>query len=328
MEDELNRLLTLVPWSLQRLLGGEYEVTCDSNGMPQSLELDPDYGAVSIEKMEEDLKACGLDLKARGLPWDGLDRLSAWRDNLTPERISEALANAPVPPSFLAREALLHAEYPDIVAAVYWGWRRFGDFILHWVISSRAGLGGSNEAALEDGFRGLIPDALPRGVVKYVVREMIETFPAIVERLSKFQVIPVTSAVPAPVAQYAREASRCYLHGFFSASLILCRSCVEAAIEAKFDKKVVRSLPDNKVQALVNLAVKRGILDNLRFSMVDGIRKSANQAVHGTVPSEAECRDRLEQTREALRHLYETPVPDLLSYVGPAKRKKEGGGRA
>jgi hypothetical protein len=70
------------------------------------------------------------------------------------------------------------------------------------------------------------------------------------------------------------------------------------------------------------------ILDNLRFSMADGIRKSANQAVHGTVPSQEECPHRLEQTREVLRHLYETPVPDLLPYVGPVKRKKERGGRA
>ena len=114
MEDESNRLLTLVSWSLQRLLGEEYEVTCDSNGVPQSLELNPDYGAVPIEKMEQDLKACSL-------PWDGLDRLSASRDHLTPDLISEALAKAPVPPRFLAREELLHAEYPDIVAAVYWG---------------------------------------------------------------------------------------------------------------------------------------------------------------------------------------------------------------
>ena len=329
MEDEPNRLLTLVPWSLQRLLGGEYEVTCDSNGMPQSLDLDPDYGAVSIEKMEEDLKACGLDLKARGLPWDGLDRLSASRDHLTPDLISEALAKAPVPPRFLAREELLHAEYPDIVAAVYWGWRRFGDFILHWVISSRAGLGGSNEAALEDGFRGLIPDALPREVVRYVVREMSETFPAIVERVSTFRVIPVTSAVPTPVAQYAREASRCYLHGFFAACLILCRSCVESAVETKLDqeghRKALDALPFNRMQEMLNLALSKGVLDDLTLHMAHEIRKSANKAVHGTVPSEAECRDRLEQTREVLRHLYETPVPDLLSYVGPAKRKKEGG---
>ena len=325
MEDESNRLLTLVSWSLQRLLGEEYEVTCDSNGVPQSLELNPDYGAVPIEKMEEGLKACGLS-------WDGLDRLSASRDHLTPDLISEALAKAPVPPRFLAREELLHAEYPDIVAAVYWGSRRFADFVFHYVIWSRVGLGEPGPAALEDGFQTLLPDALPREVVRCVVREMRETFPAIVERLSTFRVIPVTSAVPTAVAQYAREASRCYLHGFFSACLILCRSCVESAIEARLRQKglgkKVDALPFNKVQELLNLAVTSGILDDLTLCMADGIRKSANRAAHGTVPPEAECRDRLEQTRAVLRYLYEAPVLDLLPYLGLLKRKKKRGDRA
>jgi hypothetical protein len=323
MENNPSSLIALVPWALSRLLHGDYQVTLDSEGAPRTLELDPDYGAVSIEKMEENLRACGV-------PWDGLDKLSAWRDNLTPERISEALANAPAPPHFLAREELLHAEYPDTVAAVYWGWRRFIDFIFRWVISSRVGLGGSNEAALESGFEGLIPDALPREVVKYVVREMSETFPAIVERLSTFQVIPVTSAVPAPVAQYAREASRCYLHGFFSACLILCRSCVESATEAKLRQKgvgkEVDALPFNKVQGLLKLAFTSGILDDLTSCMADGIRKSANRAVHGTLPSETECRDRLEQTRAVLRYLYEAPVPDVLPYVRRLRSQRRNSG--
>src|ERR1039458_6091774 len=154
---------------------------------------------------------------------------------------------------------------------------------------------------------------------------MSETFPAIVERLSTFQVVPVTRAVPTTVAQYAREASRCYLHGFFSACLILCRSCVESAIETKLDQKglrrVVDALPFNKVQELLKCAVTSGILDDLTFCMADGIRKSANRAVHGTVPSETECRDRLDQTRAVLRYLYEAPVPDLLPYLDLVKRK-------
>jgi len=62
-------------------------------------------------------------LKASPL-WDPLDKLSAWRDHLTPERISEALAAVFLPPHFLAREELLHAEWPEIVASVYTGHRR------------------------------------------------------------------------------------------------------------------------------------------------------------------------------------------------------------
>jgi hypothetical protein len=329
MENSLSSLAALVPWALSRLLNGDYRVTLDSEGSPRTLELDPDHGAVSIGQMEAYLRVCALPL------WDGLDELAAWRDRLTPERISEALAKAPVPPSFLAREELLHAEYPDIVAAVYRGWRRFLDAIPHWVISSRVGLGGSNEAALEGGFERLFPGTLPGEVVKYVVREMGETFPAIVERLSTFQVIPVTSAVPAPVAQYAREASRCYLHGFFAASLILCRSCVESAVETKLEQKghrrALRALPSfNRVPEMLKLALSKGVLDDWTLQMADDIRKSANDAVHhATVPSETECRDRLEHTREVLRYLYEAPVPDLVPhYLEMVKREKERGGRA
>ena len=99
------------------------------------------------------------------------------------------------------------------------------------------------------------------------------------------------------------------LHGFFSASLILCRSCIESAIETKLDQKGLRKeldrLPFNKVQELLRLAVNSGVLDDLTRQLADEIRRSANKAVHGSAPSEAECRERLEQTRAVLRHIYE-----------------------
>jgi hypothetical protein len=59
------------------------------------------------------------------------------------------------------------------------------------------------------------------------------------------------------------------------------------------------------VQELLKLAVNSGVLDDLARHLADEIRKSANKAVHGSVPSEAECRERLEQTRAVLRHIYE-----------------------
>jgi len=69
MDNELKWLLTLVPWTLQRLLRKEFEVTCDTNGMPEALEMDQRYGP-STEKMEEDLKAIAHT-------WPGLEDLSA-----------------------------------------------------------------------------------------------------------------------------------------------------------------------------------------------------------------------------------------------------------
>lgn len=74
-------MLTLAPWTLQRLVRREFEVEWDADGSPKALEMDPRYGGVSIEEMEESL---------RGLAGAGLEDLFALRDNLTPERISEA----------------------------------------------------------------------------------------------------------------------------------------------------------------------------------------------------------------------------------------------
>ena len=313
MEDRLKSLLALVPWILQRLLRGEFEVEWDTSGVPKALEMDPRYGRVSTEEMEEGLKATG--------DWVGLEGLSALRDDLPPERISEALEKEPLGVllhlGYLRREDLLHADWPEIVASAYWGSRRFSKDLLLGTIDSRIGLarripvgtGLTSFAEFEAAMQLLHPDALPRAVAEYVVGEMSESFPGMVERLSTFQVTAVTDAVPAAVKQYAREACRCYLHGFFSASLILCRSCIESAIETKLDQKGLRKeldrLPFNKVQELLRLAVNSGVLDDLTRQLADEIRRSANKAVHGSAPSEAECRERLEQTRAVLRHIYE-----------------------
>ncbi|SPF44582.1 hypothetical protein SBA4_3230016 [Candidatus Sulfopaludibacter sp. SbA4] len=302
MDNELKWLLTLVPWTLQRLLRKEFEVTCDTNGMPEALEMDQRYGP-STEKMEEDLKAIAHT-------WPGLEDLSAVRDHLTPERISEALAKIPLPPAYLPREELLHADWPDIVASVYWAHCRFSKDLLLATIDSRIGLGGSIAEKFETRMQWLRPDALPAAAAEYVVREMSESFPRIVERISTFQVIPVTDAAPSTAKHYAREACRCYLHGFFSASLILCRSCIEAGVVTKLDQKDLQkareALPYGNMEKLLKLALKEEVLDGLTFSMANEIRERANRTVHqSAVPSGEECRDMLEQTRAVLRHLYE-----------------------
>ncbi|MGH9721705.1 MAG: hypothetical protein ACRD8O_15975, partial [Bryobacteraceae bacterium] len=106
-----------------------------------------------------------------------------------------------------------------------------------------------------------------------------------------------------------REATRCYLYGFLSAALILCRSCIESGVEERLVQKGLRRQLDaigyNKVQVMLNLALDSGVLDDLTFEMANVIRKSANKAVHGDVPTAPDCQERLEQTRAVLRHLYE-----------------------
>jgi hypothetical protein len=59
------------------------------------------------------------------------------------------------------------------------------------------------------------------------------------------------------------------------------------------------------VQAMLDLALNSGVLDDLTFGMANDIRKSSNKAVHGAVSTASDCQNMLEQTRAVLRHLYE-----------------------
>jgi hypothetical protein len=297
--------LTLVTWTLDRLLGTEFKVTLDGDGNPERMEVDSDYGVLSPETIEEDLKAV--------LPWDSLEALLMLRKQRTPEQLRTALAELFPFLEFqlgtTAFEKLLRAEWSEIVTTVYRAYRRFGDETLSALIASRIGLGGPLGAELETQVQWSRPDALPESAAQYAVREIRALLPAVVERLCGLQITPITDAVPTGVAQYAREAGRCYLYGFHSAALILCRSCVESGIEDRLVqrgfRKELSAIGYNKVQAMLDLALKVGILDELTFGMANEIRKSANKAVHGAVPPGTDCRERLEQTRAVLRALYE-----------------------
>jgi hypothetical protein len=301
---DTDRLLRLIPWALDRLLSNEYELTLDSDGNPERLEIDPHYGVLSLETIEEDLKAC--------LPSEKLEKLFALRNERTPVQVGVALAEFPFLESHLGTEAfekLLQAEWAEIVTSVYRASGRFGDDVLRAVMASRIGLGGPHAATIETEMQWRRPDALPASATRYIVGEMRGLLPDVAERLCGFQVTPVTCAVPTNVAQYAREASRCYLYGFFSAALILCRSCIESGIEGRLVQKGLQKQLDvmgyNKVQAMLDLALTAGVLDDLTFRMANDIRKSANKAAHGAVQTAKGCQERLEQTRALLHHLYE-----------------------
>jgi len=300
---ETDRLLTLIQWTLDRILSLEYEVTLDSDGNPERLEVNPDYGLRSVETIEENLKAC--------LPWEWLEKLFALRNHRTPDQVRVAVAAFPIEFQMgtAAFEKLLSADWAEIVTSVYWTYLQFHDDLMSSLIASRIGLGRPDAARFETHMQWSRPDALPQWAARHVVREMSETLPAVVERLRGFQVTPVSAAVPTSVAQYAREASRCYLYGFFSAALILCRSCIESGIQERLvekgHRKQLNAIEFNKVQAMLDLALDSAVLDDVTFAMANDIRKSANQAAHGTVPAATDCQERLDQTRAVLRHLYE-----------------------
>jgi hypothetical protein len=81
----------------------------------------------------------------------------------------------------LPREKLLHANWPQLVASVFSGFRRFARDLMRETIDSRIGLGGPLAAKFETEMQWMRPDALPGAAAEYVVREISESFPGIVK---------------------------------------------------------------------------------------------------------------------------------------------------
>ena len=90
-------MLKVIPWTIERLVRGEYRLILDNSGIPQSMECDPDYGKRSVSLIEEDLKAV--------LPAERTEKLFALREHRTPQEVSEALAVA-LPPHVKIPEPL------------------------------------------------------------------------------------------------------------------------------------------------------------------------------------------------------------------------------
>jgi hypothetical protein len=63
---------------------------------------------------------------------------------------------------------------------------------------------------------------------------------------------------------------------------------------------------EGSLVGILNLALEKGLIDNIFWLAADDIRKAANKAAHPeAVPDEGRCRLAFEATRGILQHLYE-----------------------
>ena len=134
-------------------------------------------------------------------------------------------------------------------------------------------------------------------------KEVVERIKPIKERFSSLGPILVRVTKSQEVNAYLREATRCYLYGFFQASTALFRTALETGLKDCFDRKLGPS-PAIKLYGRIEQAVARGILSSAVAPMAHEIRKPANKVVHEEPISEREAFDVLLRTRCVLEDLY------------------------
>jgi len=135
---------------------------------------------------------------------------------------------------------------------------------------------------------------------------LIERVPEMVSRALRLEPLVVSGDLSPLVDVHLREGTRAYLFGLFNASVALCRSALEQALEDKVPKGLQTPSREDHLQNLIKRAELSKVLQHDFGRMADEVRRSANKVVHGQMCDESEGSDILVKTRKVLRALYRT----------------------
>jgi hypothetical protein len=133
-------------------------------------------------------------------------------------------------------------------------------------------------------------------------RDAIERIPGCVDRFGKLSPILIGKTSDEEVDLFLREATRCYLYGFFQASIALARS----ALETGLNRHLSRRLGDPKIELdkLIDGAAKLKLLSLSSAHSAHAVRKTANKVLHGKPTTEHAAFDVLVHTRGVVLELY------------------------
>ena len=288
---------------MERLLKTEYQLHVDSRGNPASIDLDPDYGAIDIEFIEKALRAA--------LKPNESEALFSLKKDRTPQAIRQTLGLLfPGTVALQAAEELAHADWWAIVTYVYRQSRKLAENVARVLVKERERIGSASGARIEAAIEGARPGGLELVVAERYIEEISKLFPRMVRRAASLRILSTSMKAPQEVERYLTEASRCYVYGHFLASLFLCRSAIENAVEerlrAKGYGKKVEAITKDRLFNILKLAHDKGLLDETLYRQADDIRELANDAIHGDcLPTDDKCKNAYDQTRGILQHLYE-----------------------
>jgi hypothetical protein len=141
-------------------------------------------------------------------------------------------------------------------------------------------------------------------VDEYYCREVVANIPGMVDRF--LRVSPVLAGVipSVEVGTYLREATRCFIYGFFQASTALCRSALESGLDEHLKLKLSAALNQNLYEK-ISAAARLKLISPQAAVLGDTVRKTANKALHGALVKSSLAFDTLVQTRGFVKELYE-----------------------
>jgi hypothetical protein len=134
-------------------------------------------------------------------------------------------------------------------------------------------------------------------------RGCVAEVPKIVRRFLKLSPVLVGRIPSVEVSTYLREATTCFLHGFFQGRIALSRAALEAGVNDLFSRQLGRIPTVDLVDKLRHLE-RSGILKNQDSHEAHYVRKAAGAVLHQSPASEESAYDTLLKARHVLMKLY------------------------
>jgi len=139
---------------------------------------------------------------------------------------------------------------------------------------------------------------------EFYSREMVSNLPGMVERFSRLKPVLVGRLPDKQVTIYLREATRCFIYGFFQGSIALSRAALESGLNRHMERKLGSVRP---MELKVNIEKSHlfKLISGGAAQLAEKVRKSANQVLHSKPATEALAFDVLVAVRGVLGELYE-----------------------
>lgn len=133
-------------------------------------------------------------------------------------------------------------------------------------------------------------------------RDLLKQIPKYVERFLELDEFWGTRPPSRRVASLLREATRCYVFGFWQASIALSRAAIEEALRERVVK--LTNQPTHKLGQLIDMAQRVGLLDHDHIMMANAVKRFGDEVLHGTETWSGNAKEAVISARGVLEHLH------------------------
>ena len=151
-------------------------------------------------------------------------------------------------------------------------------------------------------------DHLEYSLDEYYVRKALRDIPKLVQRTLQLESMATQDVPMSDAIFYLREATRCYIFGFWAASVALGRAALEQSLKEAVAKVTKRPVFESKLSRLVESAGRLRLADLAVLNQAEQVRLAGNRTVHNKASDQSEAWGTLVAVRGVMSALYKAQV--------------------